>query len=257
MDERRKLDGGVAPIPDESIGTLTMPQLASCGGPTSCLLSNNNISGLSANGVSVVDTAGYEISGETLALGSGGITAYPGSPVSAQAADVSWEIPLTLTADQDWSITGAGTGDYQGNLALDEPVTGSSTLGVQLADQAYLSDHKGMEVGAFTATGADTADTGLKAEMNGTIWPTSLNSATAEPVSVTDVVLADEPNRTLQPHVDEIGPLTATGANLTIGDGNVPDAILSVNGGVTLGSGNVTVLSIDQGGSTAGTDYSS
>lgn len=248
--------GGVAPIPDESIGTLTIPQLTSCGGPTSCLLSNNDISGLSASAVSVVDTAGYEVSGETLALGSGGITAFPGSPVSVQAADVSWEIPLTLTADQDWSITGAGTGDYQGNLALDEPVTGSSTLGVQLADQAYLSDHEGMEVGAFTATGADSADTGLNAEMNGTIWPTSLNSATAEPVSVTDVVLADEPNRTLQPHVDEIGPLTATGANLTIGDGNVPDAILSVNGGVTLGSGNVTVLLIDQGGSTAGTDYS-
>lgn len=247
--------GGAAPIPDESIGTLTFPQLASCG-LTSCLVSNNNISGLSANAVSVVDTAGYEISGEPLALGSEGITAFPGSPVSVQAPDVSWGIPLTLTADQDWSITGAGTGDYQGNLALDDAVTGSSTLDVQLADQAYLSDRGGMEVGAFTATGADSADTGLDADMNGTIWPTSLNSATAEPVSVTDVVLADEPNRTLQPHVDEIGPLTATGANLTIGDGNVPDAILSVNGGVTLGSGNVTVLLIDQGGSTAGTDYS-
>jgi hypothetical protein len=98
-------------------------------------------------------------------------------------------------------------------------------------------------------------DTGFKAAINGTIFPTSLNSSPANPVSVTDVALADEPNQTLQPHTDDIGPLTATGAFVQIRDGNSPDGTLAVQGAITLNPGTVTQLMIDQSGSTPSTDY--
>lgn len=249
--------GGTGPVASESLGTVTFPQVASCGGPTSCYIPDNDVSGLSANALSVVDTAGYAITGLGLALGGGGITAYPGSPPFANSPDVNWGIPLTLTADQDWSITGAGTGIYEGNLVLDQAVTGTGdTLGVQFANQAYLSDLAGIEAGAFNATGADSADTGVNADLNGTIFPASLNSDPAYPVSVTDVELGDQPNVTDQPLIDDIGPLTATGALLQVGGGQVPDGILAVQGGVTLNPGTVTQLEIDQGGSTPSTDYS-
>ena len=215
------------------------------------------MSGLSANAVSVVDTAGYNITGQPLALGSGGITASPGSPVNASVPDVVWAVPLSLTADQNWSITGAGIGFCQGNLGIEGPVTGSSTLGVQLASQACFSVTAGMEVAAFTAVGSNGADTGFNAAQNGLISPTSLNSSPAHPVSVTDVVLSDQPNvDSLQPHVNKIGPLTATGAFLQVGDGTLPDGVLAVQGAVTLNSGTVTQLEIDQGGSAPSTDYS-
>lgn len=249
--------GATAPLPDESLGTLSFPQLNGCSSSAVCYVGNNDVSGLTANAISVDDTAGYEMSGQSIALGAGGLTAAPGSPVNSAAPDVSWAIPLTLTADQSWSITGdPGAAGYAGNLVLDDPVTGSGALNVTLANAGQFNITKGMAVGAFAATGADTGDSGFTAALNGTIYPTSLNSSPATPVAVTDLALADEPNVTGQPHTNEIGPLTASGALLDVGDGNTPDGILAVQGGVTLNSGTTTQFFIDQGGSVPSTDYS-
>jgi hypothetical protein len=82
--------GAMAPTPSESLGTVTFRQLSGCSSFTSCgYVSRNDVSGLSATGLSVADTAGYEISGQALALGSGGLSAEPGSPVNTAAPDVS------------------------------------------------------------------------------------------------------------------------------------------------------------------------
>jgi hypothetical protein len=171
---------------------------------------------------------------------------------------VNWAIPLSLTASQSWTITGDnGATPYGGSLALLSPVTGSgATLNAQLGSEGSLAVRNGMQVSTFAATGANTADSGFKAASNGTIFPTSLNSSPAAPVSVSDVVLNDEHLQTSQPVPDDIGPLTASGAFINVGDGNSPDAILAVQGAVNLDASTVTQFSIDQAGSTPSTDYS-
>ena len=194
------MGGGSAPIPGQALGTIAFPQPTACGSPCHALFSQDDVSGLTANAVSVDDDGGYEIStagaGIALALGSGGISAAPGATLNAATPDVSWAIPLTLTADSDLvghrrlGIDPLRRATWCSTPRSRQP---GQTLAVRFANQGYLNVRAGLEAGSFTATGANTADTGLKAAQNGAFCPTVLNSSPAAPVSLTDVLLADEP----------------------------------------------------------------
>ncbi len=248
--------GSGGPIPGESVGTLTFP--APLSGCTACYQSDDDVGGIVANAIHIADDQSYSLLGDQLGLGAGGITAAPGSAGSSPQGGTNIANPLVLSTSQTWSVTGVTTPGVFGGLEIGGGVSGSQyTLGVQLGNQGELdATGNGIEVGAFTATGADTADTGLNAGRNGTIRVASLNSLDGNPISLTDVQLDDDPNQAPIPHTLQIGPLTATGANVAIGDGNTPDALMSVNGPVTFGAGNVAIFAIDQAGSTPGTDYS-
>ncbi len=70
-----------SPISDQSLGTLTFPDLgAGCNNRTAtlaCYSSDDDITGLSANAITIDDTVPYQILDQPLTLGAGGITATP------------------------------------------------------------------------------------------------------------------------------------------------------------------------------------
>lgn len=244
---------GPPPVPDSSLGTLTFPNLGSCSvAVQSCYSSDNDVSGLVAQAISLDDTDGYILSGEAIGLGSGGLTAAPSNTVNASVPNVDVQTALVLAANQSWSLNGNGAATTSG-VALVGGVSGT-----QYTVDAHLGGAVGVilrnvETGAFTAEGATTTDTGFNAARNGTVYLGSLNASDGSPVTVDNVLLDayDATGTSVG-----LGPLTANGAFVQVGSGNVPDTIASVSGGVKLTSGTVTQFAIDQGGSTPSTDYS-
>lgn len=125
--------GGAAP--SGSVGTLTFPNLGSnsaCAGaaPTeTCGRSNNDIGGLSVSALSIDDGGawagglGYQISGNGITLGAGGITAAPASGDTGFNGALI-DLPITLGANQTWSITGGSNGQ---GLAIGANVTAART----------------------------------------------------------------------------------------------------------------------------------
>ncbi len=84
--------GGSAPTPGEPLGTIAFPQPTGCGSPCDALYSQNDVSGLTANALSVDDDGGYDIS----TAGSGIACRWrrrdhrrPGRPVNTATPDVT------------------------------------------------------------------------------------------------------------------------------------------------------------------------
>src|SRR5262249_3773911 len=98
--------GGTAP--GGSVGTLTFPTLTTpvctaVPSPDTCYISDNDISGLSANALSFTSSGPYLIRGNGITLGAGGLTAVPSSGVPEQQLD----LPITLSAAQTWTLGGS------------------------------------------------------------------------------------------------------------------------------------------------------
>jgi hypothetical protein len=109
--------GGVAPVADEAIGTLTFgPALAAIN------FSENDLPGLSANGWQINDGHEYLISGEPLSLGSGGLT-ITAPELSAPSTDLT--IPLTLASSQRWQFSGGEVPEGQ-HVTIGSAVSGES-----------------------------------------------------------------------------------------------------------------------------------
>ncbi len=105
-------------VPTSSPGTLTF---GSCAPSPGCYTSLNDLSGVSPTGLVFSNTAGtYQIDGNGLTLEGGGITANVGGPGNVINA------PLTLGANQTWSIGAAGSA--YNSVSLTGQVTGSSSL---------------------------------------------------------------------------------------------------------------------------------
>jgi hypothetical protein len=220
--------GGTAP--SGSVGTLTFPPLAApC--TTTCYQSSNDLTGLSADGISIDDSAPYQITGTGLTLGAGGIAATP----SGAGSTANITLPITLGAPQNWSITGGASSELAVNT-----VTGSAnTLAVNFSSSGILALND-VEAGAVTLTGS-----GVAAVFR------SLNGTDGNPVSIGSPahVAAQFAGAT-------IGPITSTGGNIQVGRGHAPDGTLAVNGAIALNSTSVLTMFVDQPGTTPGTDYS-
>jgi hypothetical protein len=244
-------------VNDPALGVLDFPGEPNCPGPQDCYGSDDNLdTGFTASQIKLDDAVPYLISalpptGEAMTpigLGSGGIVAAYQPQSNSEIDGANWSIPLALTADQNWSVQGAG-GTFGGTVFFGAPVTGSASLGATLDDDAELGLDTA-EVGPFTATGADSSDTGLQASDNGVVQATELNSADGEPVDVNDIALeAVAPESTF-------GPITAQGAVILIAQDEGAPPIMSVAGGVSLDGSTVTSMQIDGTGTTAGTDFS-
>jgi hypothetical protein len=157
--------GGVAP--SGAVGTLSFPQLTSAAclefPPTAaCNLSENDLTGISAKALKLDDGGFYEIWGNGIALGEGGLTA---STTSTTPSGVFFELPLELSASQTWSIDG---NNLTSGVVLGANVTGSgSNLGVRLGHKGFLvsttgfeaSEPSDLETGAVTIEGANPAAT--------------------------------------------------------------------------------------------------
>jgi hypothetical protein len=249
-----------------TLGTLSFPALPACGQGT-CYASLDDLSfPMSATGIDIDDAVGYDVQGDDgegtpppIGLGSGGITATAAPATNALSGGADWLQPLALTAPQTWSITGENnapaTAFYFGPVTSAGANPSAESLGITLGDQQTLTFGAGLDVGAFTVSGANPSDLGNDAAFNGTLYSPNINGNDAAPVTINNVVYAVEPNVVHLAHTQTVGPLTTNGAWLQVGDGNLPDAILSVNGTVNLGPTSVTGIEIDQAGSMPGTDF--
>lgn len=250
-----------AAAPSGAVGTLTFPMLTSAACTASpatatCHTSNNDVAGLTVNRLSIDDgsppTSSYQISGNAITLGPGGISASTNATSLGVAA---LRMPIALAGSQTWSIDG---NDHGSQLGLSGNVTGSSadTLSIALGHQTFLGlNGNDVEVGPVSITGANTAASGNPATRNGTVGvgnpsaPGELNATNGNPVSLRDAGIASADGT--------VGPLSVAGGNIQVGqEGFTPAGTLTVNGALALDGATDLVMYINGSGTTAGTDYS-
>ena len=184
----------------------------------------------------------YQISGNPVTLGAGGISAAP-SASDANQGSPDFQVPVTLGASQTWSITG---GSYNQQLAIAAAVTGSThALAINLSNQTSLGLYADNEVGAVSVTSSGAPST---VELGHPNNPGSLNGTDGNPVSFSGGarLLADP---------GTVGPLTMAGGQIQVGE-PFQAGTLAVNGGVTLDSTSSLATYIRRSGTTAGTDFS-
>lgn len=76
------------------MGTLTFPTLIGCAAPSVCYSSDNDVSSVNATGLVFTNTTGgYDIVGNDLTLGTGGIMDTVGGPAGNMIG-----IPIVLPA---------------------------------------------------------------------------------------------------------------------------------------------------------------
>ncbi|MEA2391591.1 MAG: hypothetical protein QOK31_1700 [Solirubrobacteraceae bacterium] len=236
--------GGTAP--SGSVGTLNFPSLAGNSACTTdpptatCYESHNDVAGISANALSIDDGAGYIIDGNAITLGAGGLTATTSSASSSFNGTVL-DLPITLGADQTWTVDAGSTGT--GGLSV-KTVTGAHTLAINFnsTNGGSLSFNGDSEVGALTLHAADSF-TGINLEGK-------LNATDGSPVNLNTAGLFATGGS------NATGPLTATNGWIQVGQGTTPDGTLAVNGAVTLDSSTLLALHINQPGTSPGADYS-
>jgi hypothetical protein len=246
--------GGTAPVAGQSIGTLTLPLLPSFQDV------ENNVSGLSVNQVTVDDTHAYDLNGDALALGSGGLSV--NSATEGDVGQLYVFAPLTLSSSQTWQVTGLEHGLWQ-QIGFAGPLTGeSSALTINLSDPTLLT------FGSPTIPGVtepNTADDELgPITINGTGGSTihleaaALNATDGQLVTLNNLSLASAIGTTT-------GPVNANDSDLTLGGTGTgpltltssvlePNKILHLPS-LSLDAGSTVKPTIRVPGNTPGTDY--
>jgi hypothetical protein len=183
------------------------PLAAACDPPASaptCYRATNDISGLQVDLLSFDDSTPYDIEGNPITLGAGGLTAAP----SGGDFEGYLGTPITLGASQTWNVTGPLS------LAL---VTGSAealTVDMHPPGTQLDLDHGDTEVGPLSIDGRGSID------FNGA---TGLNATDGSAIDLTGgaTMFMDKPGST--------GPLSVSGASVDLSSN-----MLNVNGSVTL-----------------------
>jgi hypothetical protein len=161
-----------ASAPSGSVGTLTFPAVNTCSDCASTAYgSEDDVAGLSANALSIDDSASYNIYGpQSLTLGAGGVTAAPTAHAGDSAVLLS---SVVLGVPQTWTIAGDGAGARAG-VFLGGDITGASyPLTVDLSNGAQLGMQH-VETGALTIAGSGVL----------TSFAPSLNATDGNPVDV-------------------------------------------------------------------------
>jgi hypothetical protein len=150
--------GGSAPAPFSSIGTLNLPSLPTINCPnltptTAGYISNNDLNGLTIEHLQLDNlfiSCSYEITGQGITLGSGGLSA---APTDAYGGSAQLLLPITLGASQTWNLTGPVGGtepDIGGNVTAEALSGASADLAVNLSDGSGLYLYGDNEVGDVT-----------------------------------------------------------------------------------------------------------
>jgi hypothetical protein len=237
------------PEAGETIGTLTFPRLTNevCEdnlGTEPCYISYNNVSGLSAESVSIDDANDYEIGGDELTLGGGGLTATP--EATGSAGDII-DMPLRLSESQKWSIANRSGGTIGENgLLLGGKITGSSALTTELNNGSALILDNDTEVGPVTIEGP--VATGEHIKENGSVFleDSELNSGDGQTVDLRQIFFTG---------TGAVGALRTDDATLDIGSETEPAEGLEA-ASVKLDSASGVVFQIVGSGTAAQIDYS-
>jgi hypothetical protein len=238
--------GGTAPPPSSTIGTLTFPLRPSQTN------TDNDLSGLSINYMQVDDSHNDLIGGQAFTLGSGGLSV---NATEGSEAQLGFDSPIILGASQTWTVAGPpGTPpafSWSQSVGFSEPLTGESAdltinlnshtllrLGIEAPNVPVIDD----ELGNLTINGVETtignesgyrsfvvlgaaklnASDGHRLTLNGVDW----QSETA-----TGPIIAN--NSVLSLAGSETGPLSAVSSRIEpFGTVNLPS--LSLDAGSTL-----------------------
>ncbi len=235
-----------APNSEEKVSTLSFPRLPFCEGETqyeACYDSFNNLSGLSAESLRLDDADDYEIAGNGISIGSGGLTAAPASGSLGPAGDLI-ATPLELGASQEWHLSGRGSLAEEAGLLLAGSVTGTgSALEIGLAEDPVLYfDENDTEVGPLTIAGADPSQPGA---LNGVVGLLggAVNATDRQAVNVDHVFLAGS---------GALGGLTTLDSELEVG---APAGAIEATS-ATLDPGSRLTFNVIGSGASPGTDYS-
>jgi hypothetical protein len=204
--------------------SLSFPALSpSCG--LVCYVSNNDVSGLSVGGISIDDSEPYDITGDPVALGAGGLTASWGGHTSDEPI---FALPITLSSTQSWAINGtmelngAVTGSQDG-LTIDfkrnsNPNSDGSS-GLYLGGAGLGSG--GLEVGPIEVEGVE-GDLVIESSTN-------LNATDGNGVDIAGGAVLELYGSA------HFGPLsTSPDGEVLIIDRDGPPSVLSVNGAASL-----------------------
>lgn len=242
--------GGTVPAGD--VGQLTfraLPEPPCSSRPTeliTCYQGSNDIGGLAVNAISIDDGVAYLLSGNSVRLGGGGLTASPSASDPRIVLVPQLELPLVLSAPQTWSIVGGSHGQQ---LGVDGPVTGESeSLGIHFSASGFLNLSNDVEVGRVSISGGGGLSLVRPPGSEGSL---SLNGADRNPVE-----LGGGSSLAVYGSSSAIGPLTVRGGRLQVGQGFPPEGTLTVAGSLTLSSRTSLFLYIAHSGGTPGADFS-
>ncbi|MFL5823811.1 MAG: hypothetical protein ACJ764_10260 [Solirubrobacteraceae bacterium] len=238
-------------VPGGSVGTLVFPKLGGGCSPSSsstksCYLAGNDVSGLSAEAISIDDAEGYSLSGDPITLGAGGITAAP-QIARCPCGPTTLAFPINLSARQTWSLSAGAPGSAFVSFGNVKGPSHALHIVIKKGVELNLQD---MQVGALSITSPPVArgfvfDNGVLLGQPGHAG--SLNGADAKPVSLSNVALASSDS--------VVGPLTASHNAVLWDAGFQPAGSLTVHGKVSLGSTSEVLVYVSHAGSTAGKDY--
>ncbi len=238
-------------VPKGSVGELMFPRLGGGCSPTSspktCYSARNDLTGLSAQAISIDDAEGYSLSGNPVTLGAGGLTAAPQTS-HCPCGPTLLGFPIVLSASQTWTIDGGAIGFAF--VSLPGPVTGSSHALHLIVKNGADPNVGNIEVGPLSVTRPRSRNP-LDVFNNGILLPPfggapSLNGSDGQPVRLSNVSLASSRG--------VVGPLTVARGVLWDA-GFQPAGSLTVRGALSLNSTSEVLVYVTHGGSTAGADY--
>ena len=209
-----------------------------------CYVTHNDLTGLSLDSISVDGAASYTISGNSVSLGAGGLTVI--GPNAYTYANELLGLPITLSADQTWTVGG----NNGLTVAVNGAVSGAQNLGISLAQGVTVNLNGDVEVGTATITGANGADTGTQAIQNGTVNLGThglLNATSGSQVNLVNARLSG---------AGTTGPLQVTGGLLSVGAFNPSPGVLNVAGAASFDSASAVNFKVPGPGSVVGTNYS-
>ncbi len=245
-------ESNAAPEASTAVGNLDFPHTPS----STCtpepqfefcyFASFNNLSGLSAESLSIDDGQEYFIFGEPITLGSGGISAAP-TGATGEPALAELDLPITLGASQTWHVFGGG-GEPSSQLYLGAGVSGpaedSLAIDVGNAGAIYLGGDN--EVGPLTIDGTQSNKAG---GLNGIfgLFGAGLNATDGQPVNVDHVFFYG---------AGGLGALSTEGAEMYVAlGGNPPEGTLET-ASTTLDSATQITFEVAGDGIAPGSDYS-
>jgi hypothetical protein len=236
--------GGVAPTPGQPVN-LVFPPLhctatGPCGNASVDDLTGMQVARLTIQTAAVTGQApigpNYGLSGNPISPSSGLVMTQqpsarlPNDPVSF--------LPIQLTGSQTWTMDRSGMFDYA-------PVTGPGatlTLGIAhgsdwlFQESGSQTGTGGADLGGMKLIGADPADSGQRAKLNGQVVVTA-----GAPFTVTGAVTVTDAAAFLN---GTVGPLSMPGSQLWLGASVPPrEGILAATGNITFGS--QSILHID------------
>jgi hypothetical protein len=187
------------------------------------------------------------ITGDAITLGGGGLN---GGTTGSGGQNVSFGFPITLSAPQTWSLSGAAA------VTLKAAVQGSSEgFTLLTSGNATLGVSTNMEVGTANIDSGGPGGSGAIVYGSGSIFGVEgeLN-ADGSTINVNDSGLGTVSGG----GASAVGPLAVSnGGNVFIGDpGPGYTGILHVSGGATFDSSSFLGMYVGSAGTTAGTDYS-